>query len=207
MSDNDELAAKRREKDEAEQEAEAAVAECAGCGGPIILSEEDEAWIEEVFQKATKPVEVRIKLLRPTSKAPQYMTAGAAGADVFADLTNWQGTPYGVSLAPDRTHRIPLGFAIEIPPGHVGLLKGRSGLASKGHDAHVAAIDSDYRGEVCMLLHVDGAATEGDRLYIEHGDRVGQLLIVPAPQYAFRAVDELSETERASGGFGHTGVR
>jgi dUTP pyrophosphatase len=147
---------------------------------------------------------IRIKLLSPTAKAPQYMTAGAAGADVFASLGGDGEVDY---FRPERTARIPRGFAIEIPPGWVGLLKGRSGLASRGHDAHVAAIDSDYRGEVCMLLHVNGATTYGDPLRIEHGERVGQLLIVPAPQYEFRVVDELSETVRGSGGFGSTGAR
>jgi dUTP pyrophosphatase len=146
----------------------------------------------------------RIKLLSPTAKAPQYMTAGAAGADVFADLGGEHEVDY---FAPERVHRIPLGFAIEIPPGWVGILKGRSGLAAKGHEGHVAAIDSDYRGQVCMLLHVNGAATKGEPLAISHGDRVGQLLIMPAPQFKLEVVDELSDTARGTGGFGSTGSR
>jgi dUTP pyrophosphatase len=147
---------------------------------------------------------VRIKLLSPTAKAPQYMTAGAAGADVFADLLGGGGMPIR-HVPPGRTWKVPLGFAIEIPPGWVGLLKGRSGLAARGHEGHVAAIDSDYRGEVCMLIH---ASDDGhDDLRIDHGDRVGQLLIVPAPQFKLEVVDELSETARGAGGFGSTGLR
>lgn len=166
---------------------------------------------------------IRVKLLRPTSKAPQYMTAGAAGADVFADFGNLAsdkdvreqfGDSYGGSfwdesrdcpllsvLLTPGTVRLRLGFAAEIPSGWVGLLKGRSGLAAKGHDAHVAAIDSDYRGEVCMLLYV------GSNVHIAHGERVGQILFMPAPQFAIEVVDELSETVRGTGGFGHTGSR
>jgi dUTP pyrophosphatase len=146
---------------------------------------------------------VRIKLLSPTAKAPQYMTAGAAGADVFADL----GAFEHYDLAPDQVHRIPLGFAIEIPAGWVGLLKGRSGLAAQGHEGHVAAIDPDYRGEVRMLLHIDGVASKCEPLRIMNGDRVGQLLIMPAPQFKLEVVDELSETVRGEKGFGSSGMR
>lgn len=148
------------------------------------------------------PPRIRIKLLSPTAKAPQYMTAGAAGADVFADLGGDGEVDY---FSPCRTHKIPLGFAVEIPEGWVGLLKGRSGLAAKGHEGHVAAIDSDYRGQVCMLLHIDGAATSGHPLRLEHGKRVGQILFMPAPQFDLVVVDELSETVRSTGGFGSTG--
>lgn len=144
---------------------------------------------------------IRIKLLSPTAKAPQYMTAGAAGADVFADFGG-EGPRF---LESDQTHKIPLGFAVEIPEGWVGLLKGRSGLAADGHEGHVAAIDSDYRGQVCMLLHVDGAATNGYALCVKHGDRVGQILFMPAPQFEFVVVDELSETARGEKGFGSSG--
>jgi dUTP pyrophosphatase len=147
----------------------------------------------------TRRAPIRIKLLSPTAKAPKYMTAGAAGADVFVDLRH---RPDDIEVWSHETVKVPLGFAIEIPPGWVGLLKGRSGLAAMGHDAHVAAIDPDYRGEVCMLIHGGQAP-----FVIKHGDRVGQLLLVPAPQYEFRVVDELSETVRGVGGFGHTGSR
>jgi dUTP pyrophosphatase len=162
---------------------------------------------------------VRIKLLRPASKAPRYMTAGAAGADVFADLSgisdakDWFDASYGGSYFDDKhralhsvlltpgTVRIPLGFAAEIPTGWVGLLKGRSGLAANGHDAHVAALDCDYRGECSMLLHVKS------NIHIQTGDRVGQILFMPAPQAEILVVDELSETARGQGGFGSTGTR
>lgn len=154
----------------------------------------------------TFDLRARVKLSRPTAKAPQYMTAGAAGADVFADLSDSLPDALRMSdgkfFLPSGTHKIPLGFAVEVPDGWVGLLKGRSGSASRGNEAHVAAIDSDYRGEVCMLLHVGELG-----MHIDHGDRVGQILFMPAPQFKIEVVDELSETARGVGGFGSTGAR
>lgn len=164
-------------------------------------------------------IKIRIKLLSPTAKAPRYMTAGAAGADVFADLSRiadgeahfgpaWGGDcasgPNGLWCVTLRegTARIPLGFAVEIPHGWVGLLKGRSGEARRGNDAHVAYIDSDYRGECSMLLHVGRGG-----VVVKSGDRVGQIAFVPAPQFDLVVVDELSETVRGQGGFGSTGSR
>jgi dUTP pyrophosphatase len=179
---------------------------------------EVEPWMGEVLERAHQryPL-VRIKLLRPTSTLPKYMTAGAAGADVFADFGGtdahirlgdaYRGGAYthgGLTEAhfAPGTVKIPLGIALEIPEGMVGLLKGRSGLASKGNEGHVAAIDADYRGEVCMLLHVGQSGA-----VIKHGDRVGQILFMPVGRASFELVDELGETERAAGGFGSTGVR
>jgi dUTP pyrophosphatase len=144
------------------------------------------------------PPAVRVKLLRPTAQAPRYMTDGAAGADVFADL----GGAAFLIVQPRTTAKVPLGVALEIPPGFFGLLKGRSGLASRGHEGHVAAVDSDYRGEVCMLIHA------GDEpLRIEHGDRVGQVLFLPVARATLEVADDLGETARGEGGFGSTGVR
>jgi deoxyuridine 5'-triphosphate nucleotidohydrolase len=167
--------------------------------------------------------DVKVKLLRTGARAPQYMTAGAAAADVFADFSGtvdpwldgmvaspegyvWDhsSTPLLTSITFDRpgTRSIPLGIALEIPPGWVGQLKGRSGAAVVGHEAHLAYIDSDYRGEVRMLVHVG----EG-KLTINHGDRVGQIAFLPCGRASLTVVDELSETVRATGGFGSTGTR
>jgi len=138
---------------------------------------------------------IKIKLLHSSARVPEYMTHGAAGADVHACLVlSGAARFYG-----GETASIPLGFALEIPFGWVGLLKGRSGLAKKGHEAHVAAIDSDYRGEVCMLVHVDR------ELVVVHGERVGQILFLPVAFAAFSIADTLSPTTRGAGGFGSTG--
>jgi len=179
----------------------------------------------------TRPRSIRVKLLSPTAKAPQYMTAGAAGADVFVDfggirkgaasnLESWaiplalshsslwtsseDGHLLETEVASNQTVRIPLGIALEIPEGWVGVLKSRSGLATKGHEGHLAYIDSDYRGAVAMILHVGGWQ---ERLVIRHGDRIGQIAFMPAPQFEIVVAEELSETARGSGGFGSSGVR
>lgn len=165
-------------------------------------------------------VPVRVKLLRPGCQAPKYMTEGAAGADVFADvkeryvrsqrelnlpLQDRADIPDDVSwtVYPHQTSVIPLGFAIEIPVGFVGVLKGRSGHATRGSEGHVAFIDADWRGETCMILH---GGREG--AVVRHGERVGQIAILPCMRPAvdgFEVVDELSPTPRGQGGFGSSG--
>jgi dUTP pyrophosphatase len=165
-------------------------------------------------------VPVRVKLLRPGCLPPKYMTAGAAGADVFADVKHIYveeavrhnlPVPSRDDLSDDsawvirggETIIIPLGFAIEIPTGFVGVLKGRSGHATRGSEGHVAFIDSDYRGPVGMILH---GGREG--ACIRHGERIGQIAIMPCFRPVadeFEIVDELSETSRGQGGFGSSG--
>jgi dUTPase len=167
-------------------------------------------------------VPVRVKLLRPGCLPPKYMTEGAAGADVFADVKQLYvdsakeigiPMPYGTYAdVPDdalwtihrgHTVKIPLGFAIEIPTGFVGVLKGRSGHATRGSEGHVAFCDSDYRGELAMILH---GGQEG--AIVRHGERVGQIAIMPCFRPAadeFEIVGELSETPRGSRGFGSSG--
>jgi dUTP pyrophosphatase len=163
--------------------------------------EVEEPWIRRVLEEAAaRYPAIRIRLLRETAQVPRYMSAGAAGADVFADVRGAIGQDFMI-VQGGTTAKIPLGVAFEIPEGMVGLLKGRSGLALRGHEAHVAAIDSDYRGEVHMLLHA------AHQLRIEHGERVGQILFMPVAQASFELVDQLGDTERGDGGFGSTGVR
>jgi dUTP pyrophosphatase len=165
-------------------------------------------------------VPVRVKLLRPGCHAPKYMTDGAAGADVYADVkelyiraltsiqsqcfTAYKDVPDDASWSVHAHHTvvIPLGFAIEIPVGFVGVIKGRSGHATRGSEGHVAFIDSDYRQECCMIFH--GGR---DNTLIRHGERIGQLAIIPVfrpPGDEFEIVNELSATTR-QGGFGSTG--
>lgn len=169
--------------------------------------------------------QVKVKLLRPSARAPEYKTAGAAGADVYADLSTFSvdqasdvvlladgdlacgkwspdGSCDNLRFQPGTTVKIPLGFALEIPPGWVGVLKGRSGLATAGHEGHLAYIDSDYRGECCMILHVGPSWVT-----VQHGDRIGQIAFIPVGRADLQVVDELGETERGVGGFGSTGAR
>ena len=143
--------------------------------------------------------DIPIKRLRGNAVFPTYATAQSAGADLYACLD----AP--VEIAPQETKMIPLGFAMAIPAGWVGLTFARSGLASKRDLApanKVGVIDADYRGEWFIPLHNHG---ERPRT-VEPGERVAQLVLVPCMTAAFFEVEDLDETERGAGGFGSTGT-
>jgi len=128
---------------------------------------------------------------------PAYMTAGAAGMD----LASADGP---VTLAPGQRATIGTGLLLEIPPGFEGQVRPRSGLARKHGVTLVNApgtIDSDYRGEVAVLLVNLGATPHT----IAPGDRIAQLVIAPVIQVTLQEVGALSDTTRGTGGFGHTG--
>ena len=128
---------------------------------------------------------------------PRYMTDGASGMDLFAALA----TP--IELAPLARARVPCGFAIAIPRGYEGQVRPRSGAAWK-HGLSIpnapGTIDSDYRGEVAVLLVNLGS----DRVTIEAGQRIAQLVICPVVRATLVEVTDLDDTARGSGGFGHT---
>ena len=108
------------------------------------------------------------------------------------------------ALAPMARVAVPTGFAIEIPPGFEGQVRPRSGMAFKDGVTVINApgtIDADYRGEVKVLLVNLG----GDSMWINPGDRVAQLIISPIVRAAVEEADNLEETSRGTGGFGHTG--
>jgi dUTP pyrophosphatase len=144
--------------------------------------------------------QLRFKRLRPAAVLPRYMTAGAAGLD----LASAAEAP--VTLAPLGRAGIPTGWALEIPAGYEAQVRPRSGLASKHGVTVVNApgtIDSDYRGEVVVLL-----VNLGPEPYsIAPGDRVAQLVIAPVTQAAIVEVTELTDTDRGAGGFGSSGTR
>jgi dUTP pyrophosphatase len=127
---------------------------------------------------------------------PAYASEGAAGLDVVAaeDLT----------LAPGARHAVATGFAIAIPEGFEVQVRPRSGLALKHGITCLntpGTIDSDYRGEVKVILANLGQAP----FEVRRGERIAQLVPAPVLRAAFREVDELGSTERGSGGFGSTG--
>ena len=141
---------------------------------------------------------IRVKFLRPGASLPTYGTAQAAGADLYACLTE------PVSIAPGETAFIPTGLALEVPVGCAGLIYARSGMACKRGLApanKVGVVDSDYRGEIVVALHNHGSEAQT----ISHGDRVAQFLITPVVTAAYEQVQELSDTDRNAGGFGSTG--
>jgi dUTP pyrophosphatase len=134
---------------------------------------------------------------------PSYETAGAAGADVRANLPgNMRGD--GITLAPLERRIIPTGIRVEISHGFEIQIRPRSGLALK-HGITVpnspGTIDSDYRGPVGVLLVNLGQ----DPVTIHHADRIAQLIVAPVVQAEFRVVDVLGDTLRGQGGFGSTG--
>jgi dUTP pyrophosphatase len=130
---------------------------------------------------------------------PSYETAGAAGMDVRAAVTE------PLTLAPGARCLVPTGFIFEIPQGFEMQVRPRSGLAFKHGVTCLntpGTIDSDYRGEVKVLLINLGEAD----FVIERGMRVAQLVVTPVVQARVSEADTTSETTRGAGGFGSTGV-
>lgn len=129
---------------------------------------------------------------------PDYSTDGAAGADLFAAEVDPRVIPSGQRAA------VPTGLVFEIPEGFEGQVRPRSGLAFRSGLTVVNApgtIDSDYRGEVKVLL----VNLSSEPVTIERGDRVAQLVIAPVTRARFSEASELSDSHRGGGGFGSTG--
>ena len=130
---------------------------------------------------------------------PRYATAGAAGMDVEAAVET------EMTLAPGERVAVPTGLAMAVPPGHEAQVRPRSGLALR-HGVTVAnapgTIDSDYRGEVKILL-----VNLGDEAFvISRGMRIAQLVLAPVTCAAIETRDSLEDTARGGGGFGSTGL-
>ena len=141
---------------------------------------------------------VRVKKLKTQAILPSYGSAEAAGADLYACLDD------DITITPGTTAFIPTGLAMEIPKGYAGFICARSGLACKHGLApanKVGVIDSDYRGEFIVALYNHGNVPQ----IVSSGERIAQLLIVPVLTPDFLETEELSDTERANGGFGSTG--
>ena len=141
---------------------------------------------------------VRVKILREGARLPSYGSAQAAGADLYACLTE------SMTIAPGETAFVPTGIALEVPKGCAGLIYARSGMACKRGLApanKVGVIDSDYRGEIMV-----GLQNSGDSDYtVQPADRIAQLMITPVIQAQIAMVEELDDTARGTGGFGSTG--
>ena len=143
---------------------------------------------------------VEIKKINENAIVPTYGTEFSAGADLYALIDGF------VTIEPGETKMIGTGLAFAIPEGLVGLIFARSGLASKKGLApanKVGVIDSDYRGEVRVVLHNHGNVAQT----IENGERIAQMAFVPYYAAEFSVVDELSATLRGEGGFGSTGSK
>lgn len=143
--------------------------------------------------------EVKIKRINENAKIPRYGTNHAAGADLYACITE------DMIFGPGETKLVPTGLAFEIPEGYAGLIYARSGLASKKDLApanKVGVVDSDYRGEVMVALHNHGTIEQK----IEANERIAQFIITPYLKANYMEVADLDDdTERGKGGFGSTG--
>ena len=127
---------------------------------------------------------------------PAYQTEGSAGADLRADQD--------CVLEPGQRLAVPTGLALEIPAGYEGQVRARSGLALKsgvGLPNAPGTIDSDYRGELCVLLVNWGK----EPVQLRRGDRIAQLIVAPVARATFEVAESLSDSARGAGGFGHTG--
>jgi len=137
---------------------------------------------------------------KSTNELPAYATAGAAGLDIRANLTE------SIVLKPFERRLIPTGLFLEIPDGYEVQVRPRSGLAFK-HGITVlnspGTIDADYRGEVGVLL----INLSQEDFEITHGERVAQIVVAPYVQANWIASESLSETDRGDGGFGSTGKK
>lgn len=141
---------------------------------------------------------INFKKISDNALVPTYGTDFAAGADLYAC------TDEPIRILAGQTICIKTGVAVEIPEGLVGLIFARSGLASKEDLApanKVGVIDSDYRGEIMVMLHNHGQKNR----VIENGERIAQMVFMPYVRGIFNEVQELSDTIRGEGGFGSTG--
>jgi dUTP pyrophosphatase len=141
-------------------------------------------------------MQVQIKKVHPDAIIPKYQTAGAAGVDLCSveDVTVGEGDKALVAT----------GLSMAIPLGWEGQVRPRSGLAAKSALTVLnspGTIDSDYRGEVKVILVNHGRGA----FYVRKGDRIAQMVFTPVAQASFVETDELESTDRGAGGFGSTG--
>lgn len=142
---------------------------------------------------------IKVKIVATKSaKLPQYMTEGAAGMDIFANIDT------SIDLQPMGRVLVPTGIKMEIPYGYEVQVRPRSGLAIK-HGLTLlntpGTIDSDYRGEIKVIM-----INLGEQKYtLNSGERIAQLVLKKVYKADLNLVEELSDTNRSEGGFGHTG--
>ncbi len=150
--------------------------------------------------KTMEKLTLKIKKLSNFVSMPEYKTQGASAMDLIAAIENDVVIPSG------EIRMIPTGIAIELPHNTEAQVRSRSGLAIKKGIAVVngiGTIDEDYRGEICVGL-INHSKTD---FTIQRGDRIAQMAIMEVLKPEIVVADDLSDTQRAEGGFGSTGVR
>ena len=143
---------------------------------------------------------ILIKRLSIEISLPKYETAGSSGMDLAANIAG------NISIDPGKTAIIPTGLALSVPKGFEVQIRPRSGLAAKKKISVLntpGTIDSDYRGEIKVILINQGQET----FKVEKGLRIAQMVVCPVVQAQIKEVEDLSETERGKGGFGSTGSK
>lgn len=144
-------------------------------------------------------MKVKVKKLIQSAQLPRYATDGSGCFDLF--------TPFEIDVERGNAFDVSTGLAFEVPEGHVMLVYSRSGHGFK-HGIRLAngtgVIDSDYRGEVRVALHMDRRRNGGKAVHIPAGGAIAQACIIPVPRVEFEETDELTQTERGEDGFGST---
>lgn len=144
---------------------------------------------------------VIVKVINKSSNLlPQYSTPMSAGMDLRANLSE------PVELKPLERKLIPTGIYIELPDGYECQIRPRSGLALKKGITVLnspGTIDADYRGEVCVIL----VNLSSEPFVVNHGERICQMVVARYSQVQWQLSETLSDSDRSSGGFGHTGVK
>jgi len=141
---------------------------------------------------------LKIKRLHPNARLPKRATLGSTGFDLFACVEG-KGA---IMLVGTQPKLVPTGIAIEAPRGYDIQIRPRSGLSAKGVGVTFGTIDSDYRGEILITMYLFNPNATFE---IKHGDRIAQMVVSMIADLPLVEVEELSSTERGSGGHGSTG--
>lgn len=137
---------------------------------------------------------VKFKKLVPDAVPFAYSREEDACMDMYS-VKNWV-------ILPRETKIVPTGIAVEIPHGYEGIVRGRSGLASKGISVHVGTVDETYRGDVGVII----TNNTYEPFEIKKGNRIAQFTVKPVLKVELEEVDELSSTERGTNGYGSSGI-
>ena len=143
-------------------------------------------------------IKVLVKKLNPKAELPKYKTEGSSGMDLMALIEN------PITIKSQNSALIPTGLSIAIPEDMEVQIRPRSGLAAKSNISVLntpGTIDSDYRGEIKIILFNHGK----NEFIINNKDRIAQMVLMPVLKAEFKEVEELPKTVRGSGGFGSTG--
>ena len=143
-------------------------------------------------------VKILVKKLDSRVKLPSYKTVGSSGMDLMA-LTDKP-----ITILPKKSYLVPTGISVAMPKNYEIQIRPRSGLAAKNNISVLntpGTIDSDYRGEIKIILFNHGS----DEFLINNGDRIAQIVLMPVHKIDFEEVENLPDTVRGEGGFGSTG--